>query len=80
MAELDAATKRLDQSEGGKNALVDQVIMVKLPQCNKEYFDSVSLGVKYLSCVTSCTHVNLSINRLLIFRSLEVTLHLYCQH
>ena len=28
MAELDAATKRLDQSEGGKNALVDQVKMV----------------------------------------------------
>ena len=25
MAELEAATKRLDQSEGGKNALVDQV-------------------------------------------------------
>ena len=30
MAELDAATKRLDQSEGGKNALVDQVNIVKL--------------------------------------------------
>ena len=41
MAELDAATKRLDQSEGGKNALVDQVNMVKLLHCNNEYFDSV---------------------------------------
>jgi len=27
MAELEAATKRLDQSEGGKSALVDQVCM-----------------------------------------------------
>ena len=41
MAELDAATKRLDQSEGGKNALVDQVNMVKLLHCNNEYFESV---------------------------------------
>ena len=43
MAELEAAAKRLDQSEGGKSALVDQVSMRIVP-LNIEHFQCFFIG------------------------------------
>ena len=50
MAELESATKRLDQSEGGKNALVDQVSRANLVSRKKHPGSEVDI---YLDIVLS---------------------------